>query len=55
MNYSFDIILVTIFYVLPHFFPNMTCILKQMALFILTISLCAILEEGTIIPFKDEK
>lgn len=33
----------------------MTYILKQMALFILTISLCATLEEETIIPFKDGK
>lgn len=36
------------------FFSKMTYILKQMASFILTISLCAILEEGTIISFKDE-
>lgn len=28
---------------------------KQTALFILTISLCATLEEETIIPLKDEK
>lgn len=54
LNYSSEI-LVTLIQVLQDFSPKMTYILEQMALFILTMSLCGTLEEKTIIPFKDDE